>query len=130
MTSVDLARTLRDAGLPWQPARGDRFVIADRDMDDDVFVLSDMTIEVHEFPTGKVLGFNGTTEWALDSVEEQQALWVPREDQLREALGEHLVALLREAEGWRVGLADGSYHDGATAEEAYGRALVHVLAAG
>lgn len=125
---VTLARDLREAGLRWDPARGDRFVISDRDMDDDVFVLSDMTIEVHEFPTGRVIGFNGTVEWALDSVEQQQALWVPREDQLRERLGQHLVALLREAQGWRVGLADGSAHDGDSAEEAYARALLHVLA--
>ena len=52
-----------------------------RDMDGDVFVLSDMTIEVHRFAQGEVLGFNGTVEWALDSVEFHEALWMPREDQ-------------------------------------------------
>jgi hypothetical protein len=31
------------------------------------FVLSDMTVDLHEFPGGSVVGFNGTTEWALDS---------------------------------------------------------------
>ena len=46
MISVDLARSLRDAGLRWSPAAGDRFVVADRNMDDEVFVLSDMTVEV------------------------------------------------------------------------------------
>ncbi|MFC5272404.1 hypothetical protein [Brachybacterium sacelli] len=30
--------------------------------------------------------FNGTTEWALDSVEQHEAIWIPREDQLRTAL--------------------------------------------
>ena len=41
MVTVELARRLRDAGLRWQPQRGDAFVIPDRDMDDDVFVLSE-----------------------------------------------------------------------------------------
>jgi hypothetical protein len=85
--SVTIARRLRDAGLSWTPQRGDRFVVADRDMDDEVFVLSDMTIEVHRYPGGPVIGFNGTTEWALDSVDQQDALWMPLEHQLRELLG-------------------------------------------
>lgn len=44
-------------------------------MDSDVFVLSDMTIEVHQFPAGPVIGFNRTMEWALDSVEQSEAPW-------------------------------------------------------
>jgi hypothetical protein len=48
-------------------------------MDSDVYVLSDMTIEVHQFPAGSVIGFNGRVEWALDSLEESEALWVPAE---------------------------------------------------
>ena len=47
---VSLARRLHDAGLRWTPGRGDRFVLTDREMDDEVFVLSDMTVEVHDFP--------------------------------------------------------------------------------
>lgn len=127
MLPVPLARALRDAGLRWEPAQGDAFVIVDRDMDDQVFYLANMTIDVHEFPHGRVIGFNGTVEWALDSIEHRQALWLPSETQLRERLGERLVALLQEADGWRVGLADGSAHDADTAEAAYGLALLHVL---
>jgi hypothetical protein len=130
MVTVELARRLRDAGLRWQPQRGDAFVIPDRGMDDDVFVLSDMTIDVHELPQGVVLGFNGTVEWALDSVEQRQALWLPSETQLRTELGDQLVALLREADGWRVGLADGATFDGPTAEEAYGLAVLDRLGRG
>src|SRR5215203_4013220 len=63
--SIDVARELRAAGLSWVPARGDHFVVPDRNMDDDVFVLSDMTIEVHDFASGPDIGFNGTTEGAL-----------------------------------------------------------------
>ncbi|MEH3078207.1 MAG: pilus assembly protein CpaE, partial [Quadrisphaera sp.] len=78
MTSTTTARALRDTGLQWRPAKGDRFVIPDREMDDVVFVVSDMTIEAHDLPSGQVLGFNGTTEWALDSVDAAEVLWLPR----------------------------------------------------
>jgi hypothetical protein len=80
---IPMARRLVAAGLVWQPAPGDRFCIPDRDMDEDVFVLSTMTIEVHDLPGRTVIGFNGTTEWALDDVDKDAALWLPREDQLR-----------------------------------------------
>ena len=130
MLSVDLARALRDAGLHWTPARGDSFVVPDKDMDSDVFVLSDMTIEVHRFPTGPVIGFNGTTEWALDAIEQSEALWVPAEHQLRERLGEALAGLAPTGDGYRVTLrVDGatSGYDGADAAEAYGLALLDLL---
>jgi len=93
--SVDLARSLRDAGLRWSPRRGDHFVVADRGMDDEVFVLSDMTIEVREHASGAVIGFNGTTEWALDSLDQGDALWLPAEHQLRERLGASFLRLER-----------------------------------
>ena len=129
--SVELARALRDAGLTWTPARGDSFIICDRDMDSDVFVLADMTIDVHHhFPGGPVIGFNGTTEWALDSVEQSQTLWVPAEHQLRELLGDAFAGLAPTGDGYRVTLrVDGSTsgHEGADAAEAYARALLHLM---
>jgi hypothetical protein len=128
--SAALARALRDAGLEWTPARGDRFVIPDREMDSDVFVLSDMTIEVHRFPAGPVIGFNGTTEWALDSVEQSHALWVPAEDQLRERLGDAFAGLAPTGDGYRVTLrVDGttSGYEGRSPSEAYAQALLHLL---
>ena len=102
MLSLDLAQLLRDAGLRWRPATGDRFVIPDRDMDDDVFVLSDMTIEVHDLPEGTVIGFNGTTQWALDDVEKDEAIWLPREDQLRALLGRAFHRLERQGDAYVV----------------------------
>ncbi|MDT0165632.1 pilus assembly protein CpaE [Actinotalea sp. AC32] len=93
MISRDLAAELARAGLQWRPAAGDRFVIPQPELTGEVFTLSEMTIEAHEFPTGTVLGFNGTTEWALDSVAQEDALWLPREDQLRELLGGTFVRL-------------------------------------
>lgn len=91
--SIQLARSLRDAGLRWHPTTGDRFVIDKPGVDDDVYTVSEMTVERHDYPSGTVLGFNGTTEWALDSVDAAESLWLPREDQLRELLGPAFVSL-------------------------------------
>src|SRR5687767_15800872 len=123
--SVATARALRDAGLQWTPARGDSFVMPDRGMDSDLFVLSDMTIEVQQLPAGPVIGFNGTTEWALDSLEKSEALWVPAEHQLRELLGDAFTRLAPIDDGYQVRLlVDGttSAHDAPEPAEAYGLA--------
>jgi hypothetical protein len=128
--SVRLARRLRDAGLRWRPSSGDRFVIADRGMDDEVFVLSDMTIEVHRFAAGSILGFNGTTEWALDSVSQQEALWLPGEHQLRELLGGTFRRLDRVRGEFRVELEAAGHAASFVHEdpsEAYGLALLHLI---
>lgn len=130
MISVALAESLKAAGLPWRPASGDRFVIPHRNMDETVFHVSEMTIEVHEHVGLGVVKFNGTTEWALDSVAQEDVLWLPREDQLREALGPELIALEHDADRWIV-----TYRlDGANrrvtdddVEHAYARALLDLL---
>jgi hypothetical protein len=127
---LDLALSLRAAGLRWTPRPGDRFVLPHRGMDEDVFVLSDMTVEVHRFPTGSVIGFNGVTEWALDSVDQHEAVWLPAEHQLREMLGGLFVRLESGADGFEVTLSLPSgrtTHRASTAEDAYGRALLAVL---
>ena len=71
-------------------------------MDDEVFVLSTMTIEVHDLPGRTVIGFNGTTEWALDDVDKDATVWLPREDQLRELLGPAFHRLERAGDRYRV----------------------------
>ena len=126
--SVELAERLRRAGLPWEPAAGDRFVVRVPGMESDVFVLSDVVAEVHEFVDGVVVGFNGTVEWALDSVAIDQVLWLPRETQLRQALGESFVGLEVVPMGFAVELADGSRHADIDAEDAYARAVLALLA--
>jgi hypothetical protein len=129
---VQLARELKETGLVWKPALGDRFAIPDRDLDDEVFVLSNMTIQVYSMPEGRVIGFNGTTEWALDDVEIDEAIWLPREDQLRELLGGTFRGLRRDTDGYEVSIAllgeDRSFVAG-SADEAYAAALLHLLAA-
>jgi hypothetical protein len=128
MVSVALARELRAAGLVWKPASGDRFVVTQPTLEGEVFTVSEMTIEAHHHPTGTVLGFNGTTEWALDSVDLECALWLPREDQLRELLGTTFRSLERDGGGYRVRVAGPGRGDetftGPDAAEAYGRALL------
>lgn len=86
MISTELAVALRTAGLVWHPTSGDRFQLDEPEFEADIFTVSEMTIEPRDYPTGKILSFNGTTEWALDSVALEDALWLPREDQLRELL--------------------------------------------
>jgi hypothetical protein len=129
--SLDLATRLRRAGLPWSPVAGDRFLVPDRDMDDEVFVVSDMVVEVHELPTGRLLGFNGTTEWALDSIMARDVVWLPREEQLRDLLGEAFVSLDSRSGGFVVTVDSGGRqerHIDIDAECAYARAVLATLA--
>jgi hypothetical protein len=129
-----LAETLRAAGLSWAPANGDRFVVPDRDLDDQVFVISDMVIESLRLPRGnQVLAFNGTTEWALDSLEASEAIWLPREDQLRDALGEAFMSLELipgATSGFAVSLLVGDTEQrfvDVDVESAYARAVLALL---
>jgi len=137
MITLELARALRTAGLEWQPATGDRFVIDMPDLEQQSFVLSDLTVDLHHIQGQQVLGFNGTVEWALDSVTVEQAVWLPHEDQLRRALGPAFrrlesaprstgdaadrVKVVLEVDDAAIEFEDGD------AAAAYGRALLHLL---
>lgn len=99
MIAIERAELLQAAGLRWTPASGDRFTLRQPALAGDVFTISEMTIEPHVHPSGTVLGFNGTTEWALDSVTQEDAVWLPREDQLRELLGGTFRSLARALDG-------------------------------
>ena len=135
MISTALAHQLRDAGLAWTPVSGDAFQIARPDFEGDVFTVSDMTIEAHSYSTGTVLGFNGTTEWALDSVAIDDALWLPREDQMRDLLRGTFERLERTvAPDNRVAYTVTTRVDGVPASfesddpaEAYGLALLALI---
>ena len=102
MISTELAVALRDAGLVWRPRSGDRFQLDEPEFDADVFTVSEMTIEPRDYPTGRILAFNGTTEWALDSVALEDALWLPHESQLREMLGGAFRTLRRLPDTYEV----------------------------
>ena len=142
MISIELARALRDSNLVWRPVRGDNFSIDRIEADAEIYTLSDMTVEAHEFSSGTVLGFNGTTEWALDSVALDDALWLPREDQLRELLASAFVTLERvdstevidavalESSAYRLtALVAGEHRvfEAPDAADAYARALLALL---
>jgi hypothetical protein len=127
------AEVLHAAGLQWRPVPGDRFVVRSNE-DEDVFTVSDMVVERHDHPTGTVLGFNGTTEWALDSIRLEDALWLPREDQLRELLGWAFRSLARSTTGLYQVLVEvpgrpEQVFDGDDAAEAYAQALLSLVRA-
>jgi hypothetical protein len=127
-----MAQELKEAGLTWKPGIGDQFAIPDRDLDSELFVLSNMTIQVYQLPEGRVIGFNGTTEWALDDIEIEEAIWLPTEEQLRELLGAAFRALRPGAAGFEVEmelLGETRSFGGPSAEQAYAAALLHLLAA-
>ncbi|RFA20045.1 hypothetical protein [Subtercola boreus] len=148
MITPQLARALQLTGLVWHPTSGDLFIIDREGFEGDVFTVSDMTIEAHEFDTGTVLGFNGTTEWALDSVAIDDALWMPAEHQLRALLGATFRSLRRSdpaAGASRIdddGLATGEAYEvetvlagerrvfvAADAADAYAGALLELIGA-
>lgn len=133
MISFDLARRLHDAGLAWTPANGDRFWLPDRELDQEVFTVSDMVVEVRDYPTGRVLALNGTTEWALDAIEDHEAVWLPRLDQLLDRLGAHFVSLTARSGGHvvRVQVAERQEeHVDVGAADAAARAVLGLLECG
>ena len=130
MISTDLALALRDAGLVWHPASGDRFQLEEPELEADVFTVSEMTIEPRAYPTGSILAFNGTTEWALDSVALEDALRLPREDQLRELLRGTFRSLTRLPDTHRVVISVGGARlsfEHPQPEDAYALALLELL---
>ena len=127
MIDLSLAFALRESGLQWKPQAGDRFTVSAPEMADEVFHLADMVIEARHLTTGTVFSFNGTTEWALDSVEQEKTLWLPDEAQLRTALGDAFRELTRDGDQYVVTITTATGERGfseADPENAYGHALL------
>ncbi len=132
MISLDLARRLRDAGLAWEPAAGDRFIVPDRNLDEQVFWVSEMSVEARSVPGGRILAFNGTAEWALDSILQGEVVWLPSEAQLRELLGDAFDSLRRVRGGYRCEIAISGTRtafEDTSAADSYGLALLSRLRA-
>jgi hypothetical protein len=128
--SKSLARHLRDAGLRWEPTDGDRFYIPDRDLDEQVFSISEMTVDVRDAAAGRLIAFNGTVEWALDAIMEHEVVWLPTEGQLRDLLGDRFLRLERTLAGFTCEIEiEGERHrfHEADAAESYGLALLLAL---
>jgi hypothetical protein len=105
-------------------------VLPGRDLDGQVFTISEMVVEVRRSPVGDLIAFNGTTEWALDAIEQAEAVWLPREEQLRERSASALLALARPTTAGAS--PSGVGHalvevEAATASDAYGLALLRLL---
>ena len=135
MITRELAVALRDAGLTWHPSGRNRFQLdlpdeVELEAEADVFTVSGMTIEARQTPSGTDLAFNGTTEWALDAVTLADAVWLPREDQLRELLRGTFRALVRLPDTFRVEIeiaGEPLTFEHPDPAEAYGRALLALV---
>lgn len=91
MISMAMARKLKEAGLAWTPAKNDFFMIPDRGLDDNIFVITDMTIFIEKISGQPAVTFHGTAEWALDHVLIAELIWLPTETQLRELIEQRLL---------------------------------------
>jgi hypothetical protein len=130
MISRELAGRL-STRLDWKPTNGDLFFIPRPEISDSVFLVSDMVVELVVRDASPRFHFNGTVEWALDSVEVGEVCWLPREDQLRDLLGDHFLSLDRAGGDYVVSLSgpERAHHTSPqpTAADAYGTALLYVL---
>jgi hypothetical protein len=128
--SRELATELRPL-LDWVPANGDRFFVPRPEISESVFTIADMVVELITHNGETRFHFNGTVEWALDSVESDGVVWLPREDQLRELLGPLFLSLDSSAGGFVVTVSGPghAWHTEAEPEasDAYARALISVL---
>ncbi len=137
MISLHTAKKLKAAGLAWSPALHDFFAIPDRELDEFVFVISNIQATIDRILQMQVVSFQGASEWALDSLVTDEAVWLPREDQLRDLLQTALLQAGVARFQLDNDLAGCScrYSAGGTAErfraenasEAYAAALLHLL---
>ncbi|CAA9396330.1 MAG: hypothetical protein AVDCRST_MAG75-1853 [uncultured Propionibacteriaceae bacterium] len=117
--------------LSWTPRNSDQFFIPTPEISESVFTVSDMVVEAVTRDGRSRFHFNGTTEWALDSVESTEVVWLPREEQLRELLGGYFLSLDFASGAFVVTVSGPSraYHTPPEPEaaDAYARALLYVL---
>lgn len=130
MISRELAEQLAPH-LSWVPANGDRFYIPRPEIAESVFTVSDMVVELIVRNGESRFHFNGTVEWALDSVESAEVIWLPREDQLRELIGSTFLSLDAGSAGFVVTVSGPgrAFHTEPQPEasDAYALALLYIL---
>lgn len=142
MIPLSLAMELKQAGLVWRTRTHDFFAIPDHDMDERVFVLADMVAFIELVQGWPAVAFHGAAEWALDYIYSHEIVWLPTEEQLREALmdtiiktsritpPEGVLGLTSAPDGYQCAIAIDSQHHlftAPTAPEAYAAALLYVL---
>jgi hypothetical protein len=137
MITMEMARQLKTAGLQWNPALFDTFGIPDRNLDDKIFVISDMLVTSEVLGGLPIVSFQGAAEWALDYMFTTEIVWIPNERQLRQRLevallegGRPEVHLNTSLSGCRLECIYNSQPvilEGADLEELYARALMYIL---
>jgi hypothetical protein len=139
LISLGTAKKLKAAGLSWQPVLHDFFAIPDRDMDDVVFVISEMLVTVDFIQGMQVVSFQGASEWALDALVTSESVWLPSETQLRNLIEEILLdrgrselRLMSSISGFRCEIWLGNRlmsFEAVDASETYAAALLFLLEA-
>ena len=139
MIGLGMAKRLKEAGVKWEPAQGDKFALLDREMDDRIFVINDMATMIELLQGTPAVTFHGTPEWALDYIFLSEAVWLPDEGQLRQRV--HDVLALQGDPVYDLLHADGEFicrfewkgqgvaFKGCDACEAYGEALLYLSCA-
>jgi hypothetical protein len=137
MIALSLARELKRSGLAWTPTACDFFGIPDRGLDDKVFVISDMLVNLALIGNEAAVTFQGSVEWALDYLVVSELVWLPTEAQLREQIEQYLpgepqpvVRLSRTTVGYTCEIRYRGEHlafEAFGASEAYAEALRYVL---
>lgn len=140
MLSLTLAQELKAVGLSWSPAKNDFFAIPDRQLDESIYVITDMTVLVEMVNGQLAVTFHGAVEWALDHVFVADLVWLPTETQLRELLEQRLLGeveptlqLTSTADGYWCQIrfqGERLLFEAFGATEAYAAALLHVLQPG
>jgi hypothetical protein len=133
MLSPELAYRLKEAGLDWQPGLHDFFWIPDTALEDRIFVISDMQANLELYRGLPVVTFHGVAEWALDYIMQQEVVWIPMEEQLRERLAKlaDSLTLTQRADGQCACMIEKDGHtysfSGTDGSNAYGEALLFLL---
>jgi hypothetical protein len=135
MLALDLAEQLRAAGLEWTPALHDFFALPGTALAGRVFVITDIPANVAMIQGQAAFTFEGAAEWAMDYVFANEAVWMPTESQLRQAVEARAPNLPMRLHVSPVGYecaldirADATLSFRATsAEDAYAQALIFLL---
>lgn len=135
MLSVETACKLKTAGLEWHPALHDFFAIPEHGLDERIFVVADLPANLSMFQGQQVFTFEGAVEWAMDYIVTTEAVWLPTESQLRQAVEARTpdtpILLSISPDGYECSIifrpeAAVSFR-ATSAEEAYAQALLFLL---
>ena len=134
MLSNKTAWQLKEAGLFWRPALHDFFAVPVPGLSERLFVMTDMLVEQAVLQGWPAIQFNGAAEWALDYIMQSDAVWVPTDVQLRQAIHDRLPAAVLNLQATNEKALLSVAHEGATmvyeapvASEAYAQALLALL---